>query len=173
MNVLEIGGGENPRYRPNLDYRHLSTVDIVHDITILPWPLDSNTFDFIYSSHTLEHLPPEKVPPTLREIGRILKPYGKIELHVPDIEALCKFHDWEFAVKTIYGASTPYYGIHQSGFWKLGLEYLMQKLGYSNVEVSKSFYPYSTIHATPELVCTAQKIVVSCRSLVFTPKDKF
>jgi len=50
------------------------------------WPIDSDSYELIYSSHTLEHLSDETVGRTLEESLRILKSGGKIRINVPDID---------------------------------------------------------------------------------------
>ena len=86
MDIIEIGGGENPKYRPNIDLRKLPTVDIIHDITVFPWPLAMDKYDVVYSAHCIEHVVVKQVPYVLHEILRILKPGGHLELRVPDLE---------------------------------------------------------------------------------------
>ena len=49
----------------------------------LPFP--DNTFDYIYSSHLLEHLAQGVVGHLLRECYRVLKPGGVLRLVVPDL----------------------------------------------------------------------------------------
>lgn len=53
-------------------------------------PFEDNTFDEIYSSHCLEHVPWMQVDYALLECFRVLKPGGSIEIHVPDFEYLVK-----------------------------------------------------------------------------------
>lgn len=51
----------------------------------LPWPDDS--VDFIYSSHTLEHLRREDGEQLLHECHRVLKPGGVLRVVVPDLRS--------------------------------------------------------------------------------------
>lgn len=44
----------------------------------------SKTMDFVYSSHLLEHIEPEKVPTCLKEWWRVLKEGGYLTLYLPD-----------------------------------------------------------------------------------------
>ena len=53
-------------------------------------PFDDNTFDLIYSSHTLEHIPWYLVENSLREWIRILKSDGVLEVWVPDGLKICE-----------------------------------------------------------------------------------
>lgn len=86
---LEIGPG-NQRID---DFETISivaarVVDYVLDCSRrLPFP--DNTFEVIYASHVLEHVPWYQVERTLREWTRILAPGGALELWVPDAEKIC------------------------------------------------------------------------------------
>ncbi len=50
----------------------------------IPWP--DATFDLVYASHCLEHVPWNRTAHALHEARRVLKPGGVIELWVPDFE---------------------------------------------------------------------------------------
>jgi len=50
------------------------------------WPIETNSYDLVYTSHLLEHLSQETVYFTLREIYRILKPGGGLRISVPNID---------------------------------------------------------------------------------------
>jgi len=49
----------------------------------LPW--EANTFDVVYHSHFLEHIPKAAVVPFLLECYRVLKPNGILRVVVPDL----------------------------------------------------------------------------------------
>ena len=49
-----------------------------------PLPFPSNTFELIYASHVLEHVPWTHTQQTLPEWVRILQPGGRLEVWVPD-----------------------------------------------------------------------------------------
>jgi len=51
-------------------------------------PFKNNTFQYLYSEHTLEHLKITKVKFFLEECFRILKPGGIFRITVPDLELL-------------------------------------------------------------------------------------
>ena len=53
-------------------------------------PFTDNTFDLIYASHILEHVPWYQVDNTLCEWVRILKTGGRLEIWVPDGLKICK-----------------------------------------------------------------------------------
>ena len=51
---------------------------------------DDNTFDIVYASHVLEHIPWYQVQTVVEEWVRILKPGGALEIWVPDGLKICK-----------------------------------------------------------------------------------
>ena len=71
---LDIGGGGNPT--PgfiNMDYRDIpGKVDITHDLTLFPWPIEDETFDVAMASHVLEHINPMPVDPRITGIAQML-----------------------------------------------------------------------------------------------------
>ena len=90
MKKLEIG--------PNLELGKISsewdTMNIIGNCTIkwdlrnLPLPIPDGTYDLVYLSHVLEHIEWRKTVNILREIKRILKPNGRVEIWVPDMDKL-------------------------------------------------------------------------------------
>lgn len=90
MKKLEIGPGVKSIgsdwecmdmvVRPHVQY--------VHDIRKFPYPFMDNSFDLVYMSHILEHIPWFQTDSCLKEIKRILKPGGVVEIWVPDLEKL-------------------------------------------------------------------------------------
>lgn len=57
---------------------------------LLGLPFQDNSFDFVYTSHFLEHLTPEQADFVLSEIKRVLKIDGIVRVVVPDLENICK-----------------------------------------------------------------------------------
>jgi SAM-dependent methyltransferase len=73
--ILEIGGGDNPKYRPNMDIRSGSQIDIVADLN-KPFPLQDASYSHVYSAFMIEHLSWRSIPLFLSEVYRILEPNG-------------------------------------------------------------------------------------------------
>jgi len=73
--TLNIVGG------PNVDY----VFDAAETL-----PFEDNTFDLIYASHILEHIPWYKTEGVLKEWVRILNPEGQLEAWVPDGLKICE-----------------------------------------------------------------------------------
>lgn len=87
---LEIGpGDERIAGFETLNIVRTQNVDYVLDAAA-PLPFADNSFDLIYSSHSLEHVPWYLVETTLREWVRILKVGGRLEIWVPDGLKICK-----------------------------------------------------------------------------------
>lgn len=56
------------------------TVNTAEDLSLFA----SESMDFVFSSHLLEHIPYEKVASTLKEWMRVIKPKGYLVLYLPD-----------------------------------------------------------------------------------------
>lgn len=93
---LEIGPGPEPipgfeslSIAPNLG------VDYVWDAARrLPFP--SDTFELVYASHVLEHVPWFQTENALREWVRVIQSGGHLEVWVPDAVKICEaFVDFE------------------------------------------------------------------------------
>lgn len=52
--------------------------------------LDDNSYDIVFSSHTLEHIPQFKIENTIAEFNRILKIGGVIRILVPNLKLAAK-----------------------------------------------------------------------------------
>jgi SAM-dependent methyltransferase len=85
--VLDIGPGENP-YKPlknetviSIDFNKKFNPTKIHDLKKFPWPFKDNTFDKIYASHIIEHIP--DTVRVMEEIYRIAKPGAIVIIRVP------------------------------------------------------------------------------------------
>ena len=90
-NKLNLGCGTD--IRPgwiNLDIAPLEGVDIVHDINKLPLPFKSDSFEYILCKDILEHV---DYAPLMKELHRILKKGGIIEIEVPHFTSRLNFVD--------------------------------------------------------------------------------
>jgi len=52
------------------------------------FPFQNQTFDYIYSEHTIEHLDYGEAKAMLQECSRVLKPGGRVRMATPDLAAL-------------------------------------------------------------------------------------
>tara|TARA_R110000868_G_scaffold408293_7_gene691059 strand:+ start:7709 stop:8254 length:546 start_codon:yes stop_codon:yes gene_type:complete len=91
MMKLNLGCGSDIRKEwINLDIAKLDGVDIVHDINNLPLPFEGEHFDHILAQDILEHL---EYISLLKDLYRILKPNGTIEIRVPHFTSRYNFND--------------------------------------------------------------------------------
>lgn len=91
-NYLNFGCGY--RYHPewtNIDMAKTgSDVIVANLLKGIPYP--DNTFDFVYSSHNLEHYPKSKAQNVINDCYRVLKKDGIIRIVVPDLEQKARLY---------------------------------------------------------------------------------
>lgn len=87
MNRLNLGCGFDKREGfINADSFTECSPDVLMDIESFPWPFEDDQFDYILMKHVLEHVGASFADFRLvmRELYRVLKPGGRVEIHVPD-----------------------------------------------------------------------------------------
>lgn len=106
--VLNLGCGGCTYPAPNvtnLDAFQGSGVNVVHDLAKMPLPFRDNSFDFIIANHVMEHIP--NWFECFKEMARVLKPGGKIEIWVPPVSSDSAFtyrdHINWIGVESFYG----------------------------------------------------------------------
>lgn len=90
----------------NLDLRPLPGIDIVQDMTQVPWkgkdgePIPDGAFGFIDAIHILEHIPHQVAGSTIdglvlvmNECYRVLAPGGRMRVEVPAVQGQGAFQD--------------------------------------------------------------------------------
>ncbi|MGD0328610.1 MAG: class I SAM-dependent methyltransferase [Minisyncoccia bacterium] len=90
--ALDIGCGN--RKLPGavgIDKLALSLVDVVHDLSVFPWPFADNSFDLVFANHFLEHA--DDVLRTMEEINRVLAPGGRVVIQVPYFRCVDAYTD--------------------------------------------------------------------------------
>jgi SAM-dependent methyltransferase len=108
----------------NYETADLTMKNVDHNVDLQDLPFDNSTYDFIFASHVLEHIPDDLK--AIQEIRRILKPSGVAILPVP---VVCE--------KTIeYPEANPHEAYHMRA---PGLDYFEKyKPCFSRVEVRTS-----------------------------------
>jgi hypothetical protein len=66
-----------------LDKEGKPTVDVVHDLTVAPWPWADNSVEEVHCSHVLEHIPARKRIIFFNEMHRVLVKGGKARIATP------------------------------------------------------------------------------------------
>jgi SAM-dependent methyltransferase len=87
--VLEIGGGDNPRYRPNLDIRPGPYTDIVADLNSR-FPIEDGSYDVVFSQYMIEHVSWRNIDNLIAELYRVLADNGRICLITANLLEQCK-----------------------------------------------------------------------------------
>jgi len=87
----------------NVDYADCKC-DLKHDITIFPYPIESETADVIELNAVLEHIPVKLQEGVINECWRILKPGGQLIIRVPHFTGAIAWNELEH-IKP-YGAHT-------------------------------------------------------------------
>lgn len=84
MIIIDIGCGQKKLPGSiGLDFSEMSDADIVIDLNKDNLPFESNSIDYVYSSHCLEHLTLDGFLNIISEIYRVLKEDGQFYLTVP------------------------------------------------------------------------------------------
>ena len=142
MKYLNVGCGTDIRKGwVNLDRANLPGVDVVHDIETLPLPFEDEHFDYILCQDILEHL---EYIPVLKDIHRILKIGGILEIRVPHFSSHRNFidpsHKKLFSIQTFeFFANNP---IHKRDYY---YDFHFSKIAHSEIAFGRGkilFYNY-------------------------------
>lgn len=176
MRKLEIGPGVNSLGRDwdAMDMLDRPHVTIKHDARIFPYPVPEKTFELVYMSHVLEHIPWFQTKNCLQEVLRILAPGGTLEIWVPDLKKLVegylnpslicndgwyKFNEEKDPVKWFNGRLFTYgpgeENWHRAAFDREYLERCLLSAGF--VEVSPLKTPRGYDHGWINLGVSAKK----------------
>ncbi len=143
---VELGGGDNPQIRPNVDCRKGPKVDIVADFN-QPLPFKDNEYDGAFSQFALEHISWRNVPGFLKEVLRILKPGAKFVCAIPNTEAQMLWiannrNGWddkgpfESCSEVIFGSQDYPENSHKAYFSPGIADMLFSALGFINVVIN-------------------------------------
>ena len=104
--------------------------------------------DGIFSSHTIEHIPPKDIEFMLRTWYRVLKPGGRVEIRCPDIawawgKYLARRLPEKILPEVVLGISEGRYQVHKNVYWESKLSREMNEVGFSGIR---------RIHNDPEIL---------------------
>ena len=87
---INIGGAKGRwKINPKNDFKSVDLwqhSDYVVDVAFMDLPFEAGGIKAVYTSHTMEHILPEKVDHVFKEVLRVLIPGGKFRVVVPDID---------------------------------------------------------------------------------------
>lgn len=156
---IEIGGGEKPLY-PNyaqIDLRKLPNTKYQNDARVLPFP--SNSVSNIVSCYMLQCLPQAEALIALKEWHRCLRPGGKLELHVPDLNKITRMYistKSEEFIQEIYGEQKHELDYYQCGWGFETLERLLSQANFVRVKLIKT--PAHRPHALSVIAYKAKEV---------------
>lgn len=153
---IELGGGDCPLVRPNVDVRICydaegkPTVDFTADFNE-PLPIQSDEFDFCFSKFCIEHISYLKVKQFISEVFRIIKPGGKAVIVTANTEAQVKWilehpEGWDgkdfftSASEKLFGSQNYLANFHCVYFSPGILTELFSEAGFVNITTT----PYGT-----------------------------
>lgn len=131
---LDIGAGP---FKRDEDY---TSVDANHpdaDIKAPMWaiPLPDDSVQAIWSSHALEHVQMTKVPETLKEWYRLLKPGGLAIIQVPNFDYVARYWltgpDRGWAEAMVFGMQRDEGDFHRCAFTSAGLKADCEAAGFT------------------------------------------
>ena len=138
--VLELGGGENPLFHPNMDARPLPTVDIVWNLEEFPFPVEDESYDGVFSSYLIEHISWRKIKDFIKEVYRVLKPGGKAVFVTANLleqarKLVEKSHWTSTDICMVFGDQNYPENVHKCGFSPEYAERLFKEVGFERVEI--------------------------------------
>jgi hypothetical protein len=91
LTSLNLGCGSDIRHDcVNLDRSPLPGIDVIHDISMLPFPFPIGRFDRVICQDVLEHV---DIVSTMRELHRVISPGGTLEIRVPHFTSANTYGD--------------------------------------------------------------------------------
>lgn len=106
MKKLDLACGNNKAEGFfGVDIAKTETVDVVHDLTQVPWPFEDDSVDEARCSHFFEHLEPEQRVSFMNELHRVLKKEAGCMFTTPrgfDRQVQDFTHKWPPVVESSY-----------------------------------------------------------------------
>ncbi|MDD2531243.1 MAG: methyltransferase domain-containing protein [Candidatus ainarchaeum sp.] len=138
MSKLEIGSGNKPKEGYlHFDIRSNVNADVIGDAKKLPFR--DEEFSEVYSRFFLEHLLRKDARITLKEMYRVLKKEGVLEIIVPNIAYFFKLfltesgQKKEWALNKIYGFENYVEDHHYFGYDEETLKNFLTEAGFREI----------------------------------------
>jgi predicted SAM-dependent methyltransferase len=139
--VMKLHIGVGKVYLPgfiNLDIFSNVRADIYASALAIPYPPE--TFDLLYSSHTLEHMNRHMILAALGHWRNLLKVGGILRLAVPDFAAIVYRYmknggDLEELMGLLYGGQDSLYNCHYIVFNTKLLTKYLQQVGFRKIRM--------------------------------------
>jgi len=159
--LIELGGGEYPKIRPNVDARSLPTVDIVANLQER-FPIEDQLYDGVYSKFLIEHITHRKVKQFISEVYRILKPDGYAVIITANLKAQAEFiaskPRWDGSESgMIFAVQDHEYNVHKCGFSPEYAIRLFKQAGFDKVKILPFVWSASPEHGPIEMIIEAHK----------------
>jgi predicted SAM-dependent methyltransferase len=140
MKKLNLGCGSDIRQGwINLDIADIEGVNIVHDLNKLPLPFEGEEFDYILCKDVLEHL---DYVPLLRDLHRILKRGGVLEISVPHFTSQDNYIDPTH--RRMFSFQTFEFFVNESSFEReYYFDFHFQRIVSSKITFHKRFLVYN------------------------------
>jgi SAM-dependent methyltransferase len=90
--VLDVGcGWKKHPGAVGLDISADTDADVVHDLDVLPWPLEDDSFDQILLQDVIEHL--DDLYGVFAELQRVARPGARVQLRTPHYSSALAYSD--------------------------------------------------------------------------------
>ena len=94
MRILDLGCGKSKvKGAIGLDNIDLPSVDIIHDLLNIPYPIENESYDIIYLRNVIEHFYLDDIEKIFNECFRILVLGGMLYVTVPHAFSVSAFTD--------------------------------------------------------------------------------
>jgi len=143
MKAIELGGGQNAQFHPNVDMRKGIGVDIVADFNEPLTMIESDAYELVYCRYAIEHLSWRKVEGFVKEMFRICDKGGLVFVITANLYEQCKRAveeeakgNWGMVSCMIFGDLDYPENSHKVGFSPSYIKKLFEDAGFVSVVVS-------------------------------------